>query len=203
MPTILIIDYGLGNLRSVQKALTQLGAEVLISNQQRKLVDADALVIPGVGAFRDGMEKILPLKGAIYQQINAGKPLLGICLGMQFLFTESTEGGVFKGLDLFPGKVIHFPEELKVPHMGWNSLEIVDSANPLTNAISTGQYAYFVHSYYVQVNNMENVIALTKYGVSFPSIIAANNVFATQFHPEKSGKVGLTILRNFIQYVKR
>ncbi|UCH38127.1 MAG: imidazole glycerol phosphate synthase subunit HisH [Candidatus Bathyarchaeota archaeon] len=203
MPSILIIDYGLGNLRSVQKALTQLGADVLISNQQRKLDDFDALVIPGVGAFRDGMENVLPLKEAIHHQITAGKPLLGICLGMQLLFTESSEGGFFKGLNFLPGKVIHFPQELKVPHMGWNSLEILDSTNPLISTLSTGQYVYFVHSYYAQVSNMTNVIAQTKYGVTFPSIIAADNVFATQFHPEKSGKVGLTILQNFIQYIKR
>jgi glutamine amidotransferase len=99
--------------------------------------------------------------------------------------------------------VIHFPQELKVPHMGWNSLEILDSTNPLISTLSTGQYVYFVHSYYAQVSNMTNVIAQTKYGVTFPSIIAADNVFATQFHPEKSGKVGLTILQNFIQYIKR
>jgi glutamine amidotransferase len=203
LPTILIIDYGLGNLRSVQKALTKLGAKVIISDQQRKFSEVDALIIPGVGAFRDGLKKILPLKESIFQQIKTGKPLLGICLGMQLLFTESTEGGVNKGLDYFPGKIVHFPSEFKVPHMGWNTLQIMDSTNPLTSTLSTGQYVYFVHSYYVQINHMENVIALTDYGVRFPSIIARKNVFATQFHPEKSGKVGLTILRNFIQYIKR
>lgn len=203
LPRIVIVDCFLGNLRSVQKALETIGADVVISNREEDLRKAEALVLPGVGAFRDAAKNIEPLRSAIYEQIELGKPLLGICLGLQLLFTESTEGGLYRGLDILQGRVVRLPEGLKVPQIGWNTLRIVDAANPLVEGLPDGQYAYFVHSYYADVKDKRDVVALTEYGVDFPSIVAKGNVLATQFHPEKSGKIGLRILKNFLNYVRR
>lgn len=208
MPTILIVDYGLGNLRSVQKALETMSADASISSRAkdsavREIAEADALILPGVGAFGDAMRNVEPVREAICEQVEAGKPLLGVCLGLQMLFSESTEGGLFKGLDVFRGRVIRFPSGLKVPHMGWNTLKIVDEDNPLVEGLLKEEYAYFVHSYYAEVKNEKTVVALTEYGVDFPSILCRKNVFATQFHPEKSGRTGLKILENFLNYVKQ
>lgn len=203
MPKITIVDYGLGNLRSVQKALEKICADVLISNRAKDLSKADALILPGVGAFGDAVKNIGPLREAIYEQMELRKPLLGICLGLQLLFTESTEGGLYSGLDLLRGRVVRFSGDLKIPHMGWNTVKIVDEDNPLVEGLSKEEYVYFVHSYYAEVKDKKIVVALTEYGVDFPSILSEENVFATQFHPEKSGKTGLTILKNFLNYVKR
>ena len=200
---IVVVDCCLGNLKSVQKALEKIHATALISNNESDLSDADAIVLPGVGAFRDAAKSIEPLKAVIREQIVQGKPLLGICLGLQLLFTESTEGGLYKGLDVLEGQVVHFPEGLKAPHMGWNTVRIIDSTNPLVAGLSDEEYLYFVHSYYPEVKDRGNIVALTKYGVDFPSIVAKENVFATQFHPEKSGKTGLKILKNFLDYIRK
>lgn len=176
---------------------------VLVSNKGEDFSKADALILPGVGAFREGIKNIDPFKLSICEQVKLGKPLLGICLGLQLLFTESTEGGLYDGLDILQGKIVHFPEGLKVPHMGWNTLRIVDVTSPLAEGLSKEQYVYFVHSYYAEMKDEKNIVAFTEYGVNFPSIVAKRNVFATQFHPEKSGKTGLKILKNFLNYVKR
>ncbi len=200
---MVIVDYGLGNLRSVQKALENMCTDVTISSQAKDLSSSDALILPGVGAFGDAAKNISPLSEVLCEQVKLGKPLLGVCLGLQLLFTESTEGGLHGGLDLFHGRIVRFSDGLKVPHMGWNTLKIVDEDNPLVEGLLKEEYAYFVHSYYAEVKNEKTVVALTEYGVDFPSILCRKNVFATQFHPEKSGRTGLKILENFLNYVKQ
>ncbi len=197
---IVIIDYGLGNLRSIEKALQYVGAEVEISNNPEAIDRADALILPGVGAFRDAMMHFSMLERVVKEAVNEGKPLLGICLGMQMLATESEEGGLHRGIDIIPGRVIRFPtSELKVPHMGWNSL-IIKKNIPMLNGIEDGSFVYFVHSYHVSTNT-EYEVALCDYGLEFPAVISnkAGNVVGTQFHPEKSGAIGLRMLRNFVE----
>lgn len=203
MPKIVIIDCGLGNIRSVQKGIEKVGSEVVISTDEKEIRDADALILPGVGAFRDAINNIKPLTQTICEQIELGKPLLGICLGLQLLFTESTEGGLYKGLNVFNGRVVRLPDGLKVPHMGWNSLRIVDDDNPIMKGVPPDSYVYFVHSYYGDPKDEGEIVTLTDYGVDFPSIVSKSHVFATQFHPEKSGRIGLRILSNFVDYVKK
>ncbi len=198
---ITIIDYGLGNLRSIEKAFQYLGADVEISNQPSLIDSADALILPGVGAFRDAMMHFSTLERVVKDAVKEGKPLLGICLGMQMLASESEEGGLHKGLDIIPGRVIRFPEsELKVPHMGWNSLKIKKKI-PLLKGIENGSYVYFVHSYHVSTDEKYKAV-LCDYGIEFPAVIAneTGNVVGTQFHPEKSGAVGLKMLRNFVEF---
>ncbi|GFO97637.1 imidazole glycerol phosphate synthase subunit HisH [groundwater metagenome] len=197
---IVIIDYGLGNLRSIEKALQYVGAEVDISNDPSSIDRADALILPGVGAFRDAMMHFSTLKRVVKDAVNDGKPLLGICLGMQMLASESEEGGMHRGIDIIPGRVIRFPaSELKVPHMGWNSL-IIRKDIPLLKNVQDGSFVYFVHSYYVSTDD-KNEVALCDYGLEFPAVITneAGNVLGTQFHPEKSGATGLRMLRNFVE----
>ncbi|VVB92416.1 Imidazole glycerol phosphate synthase subunit HisH [uncultured archaeon] len=199
MKTI-IIDYGLGNLRSIEKALQFVGAQVEISNDSASIDRADALVLPGVGAFRDAMMHFSTLERVVKDAVNEGKPLLGICLGMQMLASESEEGGRHTGIDIIPGRVIRFPaSELKVPHMGWNSL-IIKRDIPLLRNIENGSYMYFVHSYHVSTEDKYEA-ALCDYGIKFPAIITneGGNVVGTQFHPEKSGLAGLKMLRNFVE----
>ncbi len=197
---IVIIDYGLGNLRSIEKALQYVGAEVEISNNPEAIDRADALILPGVGAFRDAMMHFSMLERVVKEAVNEGKPLLGICLGMQMLASESEEGGLHRGIDIIPGRVIRFPtSELKVPHMGWNSL-IIKKNIPMLNGIEDGSFVYFVHSYHVSTDT-EYEVALCDYGLEFPAVITnkAGNVVGTQFHPEKSGAIGLRMLRNFVE----
>ncbi|MDQ1280141.1 MAG: imidazole glycerol-phosphate synthase subunit HisH [Thermoproteota archaeon] len=203
MPKIVIIDSGLGNIRSVQKGIEKTGCIAYITTEAKEIREADALILPGVGAFRDAINNIRPLSNAISEEVNSGKPLLGICLGLQLLFTESTEGGCYEGLNVLKGKIIRLPDTLKVPHMGWNSLKLVDFNNPIVREVPSNSYVYFVHSYYAEPKDQKEIVALTDYGVDFASIVSRGHVFATQFHPEKSGKVGLRILRNFVDYVKR
>ena len=197
---LVIIDYGLGNLRSIEKALQYVGAEVEISKDADVIDRADALILPGVGAFRDAMMHFTTLERVVKDAVNDGKPLLGICLGMQMLASESEEGGLHKGIDIIPGRVVRFPaSELKVPHMGWNSL-VIRKDIPLLKGIDNGSFVYFVHSFHVSTHEKYEV-ALCDYGTLFPAIIAnaAGNVIGTQFHPEKSGTIGLRMLRNFVE----
>jgi len=196
----IIIDYGLGNLRSIEKALQYVGSDVEISNDPSAIDNADALILPGVGAFRDAMMHFATLARVVEDAVNDGKPLLGICLGMQMLASESEEGGMYRGIDIIPGRVVRFPaSELKVPHMGWNSL-IIRKDIPLLDGIKNGSFVYFVHSYYVETVEKHQA-ALCDYGLKFPSVIMneAGNVFGTQFHPEKSGTIGLKMLKNFVE----
>jgi glutamine amidotransferase len=197
---LVIIDYGLGNLRSIEKALQYVGAEVEISNDPSAIDHADALILPGVGAFRDAMMHFSTLERVVKDAVNDGKPLLGICLGMQMLASESEEGGLHRGIDIVPGRVIRFPaSELKVPHMGWNSINAKKNI-PLLKNIRNGSYVYFVHSYYVNTDEKYEA-AICDYGIEFPAIITneAGNVVGTQFHPEKSGATGLRMLSNFVE----
>lgn len=200
MQDIVIIDYGMANLRSVQKAFEKVGHTASISGDPNRLAEADKLVLPGVGAFRDAIAKLRAsgLVDPIMEHVRAGKPLLGICLGLQLLFTTSHEDGEHKGLDLFAGDVVRFAPQpgLKVPHMGWNQLAVVRRA-PVLRDIAEGSAVYFVHSYYVAPKDPAIIATQTDYPTPFTSAIWHENVFATQFHPEKSQRVGLTMLRNF------
>jgi glutamine amidotransferase len=202
---VALVDYGLGNLRSATRGLERAGARVSLTDDPGALDDADGIVLPGVGAFSEGMENAEPVRDALVDAAEAGRPLFGICLGMQMLLTSSEEAdkvgqGDAQGLDLVPGRNVRFREGQKVPHMGWNELS-VEREHPLVEGVD-GQYAYFVHSYYARPDDEEAVVATTDYGVTFPSIVAneEGNVFGTQFHPEKSGETGLRILRNFVEY---
>ncbi len=202
--SIVVVDYGLGNLRSVTRGLERAGATVDITDDPDAFETADGIVLPGVGAFREGVENAGPYRDALASAAERGQPLFGICLGMQMLLTDSEEAdhageGDVTGLDLIPGTNVRFDQGQKVPQMGWNELN-VQREHPLVEGID-GQYAYFVHSYYAQPDASEAVVATTDYGVEFPSIVAneAGNVFGTQFHPEKSGETGLQILRNFVE----
>lgn len=199
-PMISIIDYGMGNLRSVQKAFEKLGTPAEIVTRPEQVRAATKLVLPGVGAFRDAIHELerLELVEPIRESIRADRPFLGICLGLQLLFDVSHEDGEWTGLGVLPGEVVRFPvmNDLKVPHMGWNTLRTVGSPK-LLSGLPTDASVYFVHSYYV-VPRDESVIATrTDYGLPFTSMIARGNLFATQFHPEKSQKVGLKLLENF------
>jgi len=195
---IAIVDYDMGNLRSVQKGFEKVGANAVITREAGVIAAASALVLPGVGAFGVCMEKLegYGLIGPIKEFITSGKPFLGICLGLQLLFEESAEFGSKNGLGIFKGKVLRFPAGgIKVPHMGWNSVDLKKDSR-LMEGIDDGSYFYFVHSYYVEpVNGV--TLGTTGYGLTFTSAVEMDNVFATQFHPEKSQKAGLKILENF------
>lgn len=196
-----IIDYGMGNLHSVTKAVERLGRDCFLSESPAELAKADRLILPGVGAFPDGMEELNKrnLADFIKQWIDDGKPLLGICLGMQLLFDESDENGSTMGLGILPGKVVKFPGgDYKVPHMGWNELEFKQPDHPILQGLDGG-YVYFVHSYFVKPDRAEILIASTEYGGEQVTAVAGRkNVWGTQFHPEKSSTVGMTMLKNFI-----
>ena len=194
---IAIIDYGMGNLRSVEKALLKVGADALITQNPADLKKADKIVLPGVGAMKPAMQKLkaLGFVKAIKDSVEAGKPFLGICLGLQLLFEESDEGGAVKGLGILPGKVTRF-SKLKVPHMGWNQL-IIKQGGPLFAGVKNSAYVYFCHSYFAKPKEKDIAATVTDYGVRFASSVAKDNVFGVQFHPEKSQDIGLKILRNF------
>lgn len=202
MPQVSVINYGVGNLRSVKRGLEKSDAEVLITHNSSDIVKSDAIVLPGVGAFAEAIKNISPLSNVLLQSVKGGKPLLGICLGLQLLFTRSYEGGVTEGLNLVEGDVVKLPDAVKLPHIGWNTIEIVEP-NQLVEEVPSNSYMYFVHTYVPHPLEKEGIIAYTEYGVKFPSIIAVRNLFATQFHPEKSSKTGLTILKNFVKIAKR
>ncbi len=202
---IAVIDYGMGNLRSVEKGFAHVGVDARIVDKAQALEDAEGIVLPGVGAFRDCMANLdkFKLSEPIVANIKKGKPFLGICLGLQLLFTESGEFGNTRGLDVFAGNVPRFPEsELKVPHMGWNSINIKSKA-PILDGIPENSYFYFVHSYYVAPEDESIIATTTDYGVEFTSMIWKDNVFATQFHPEKSQAIGLKVLKNFGEFVRK
>ncbi len=206
---IAIVDYGMGNLRSVQKGFEKVGYTAVITGDPNMVMDADAIVLPGVGAFRDCMKNLekAGLIDPIKEFINRGKPFLGICLGLQLLFTESEEFGIHKGLDIIKGRVVRFPDNLnttrliKIPHMGWNSVKIKKRVS-IFEGIPDDAYFYFVHSYYVVPTDGDVIAMTTNYGVEFTSAIASDNLFAVQFHPEKSQELGLQILKIFGEITK-
>jgi glutamine amidotransferase len=199
---ITIIDYEMGNLRSVQKGLERVGSEAVITTEPDEIARADKLVLPGVGAFRDAIGQLRRrgLIEPIQESIAAGRPFLGICLGMQLLMDVSYEGGEYEGLGVIGGRVVRFepPPSYKVPHMGWNQVRIRRRA-PLLEGVADDSHFYFVHSYYVDPEDREVVALETHYDRPFCSMIWRDNVFATQFHPEKSQADGLRVLRNFAE----
>jgi len=207
---IALVDYGMGNLRSVEKALARVGADVRIMSDAKSVRAAEAVVLPGVGAFGDCMKNLRTgkLTDAIREFIGSKRPFLGICLGMQGLFEWSEESPGVEGLDVFRGSVPRFaanPDHevgaggLKIPHMGWNQLRIRRRNCPLLQGVNDGSYVYFVHSYYCQPKSRSLVCGTTDYGIEFCSMLWDDNVFATQFHPEKSQAVGLRMLENFVR----
>ncbi|HDQ06023.1 MAG TPA: imidazole glycerol phosphate synthase subunit HisH [Candidatus Bathyarchaeota archaeon] len=202
MPKVAVVNYGVGNLRSIKRGLEKAGADVEITHNPKKLRNSDAIVLPGVGAFAPAVKNMSPITDVANEAMKDGKPIFGVCLGLQLLFTRSSEGGSTRGLDYISGDIVKLPETVKTPQMGWNTLNIVQ-AHPLLEGIKDGSYVYFVHSYYPQPTESDVIVATTEYGVKFPSMVAKGNLFATQFHPEKSSKTGLTILKNFVRIVKR
>jgi len=202
---IAIVDYGMGNLRSVEKGFLKVGVDARIVSDRKAVEDARGVVLPGVGAFKDCIKNLTDadLTDAIIKSIRKGKPFLGICLGLQVLFSESEEFGTCKGLDVFRGKVVRFPEAgLKVPHMGWNNVRIARRP-PIFDGIGDNSYFYFVHSFFVAPEDNGIVAGTTEYGSEFTSMVWKDNIIATQFHPEKSQELGLKILKGFGEFVKR
>jgi glutamine amidotransferase len=202
---IAIVDYGMGNLRSVEKGFLKVGVDARVVSDPKAVDDAKGVVLPGVGAFRDCIRNLTDanLTDAIIRAIQKGKPYLGICLGLQVLFSESEEFGICKGLDVFRGRVVKFPESnLKVPHMGWNNVKI-ERRPPIFDGIPDESFFYFVHSFYVVPHDRGIVASTTDYGNAFTSMVWKDNVFATQFHPEKSQELGLKILKGFGEFVKK
>ncbi len=197
-----IIDYQMGNLRSVQKALEKIGHSAVITSDAAEIAKADKVILPGVGAFEDAMTELRKrdLIGPIKDAVAADKPFLGICLGLQLLFDVGYENGQHEGLGILPGEVVRFdvPAEFKVPHMGWNALSMVNRS-PVLEGLADGTHVYFVHSYYVKPRDSSVIATQTDYGGPFCSMIWRGNLFATQFHPEKSQADGLRILRNFAE----
>lgn len=195
---IAIIDYGMGNLRSVQKGFEKAGWEAQIVSDVLSLSNSSGIVLPGVGAFARAVENLkrAGLFEAVISEINAGKPFLGICLGLQLLFEVSEEWGLTDGMGIFSGRVKKLPDSIKVPHMGWNQV-FLKKDNPLMEGIADGSYFYFVHSFYVDAETPDQIAGVTEYGISFASMVQKDNIFGIQFHPEKSSALGLRILKNF------
>jgi glutamine amidotransferase len=200
---IAVIDYGRGNLGSVEKALGRLGMRAVVTQDPSMIRDARALVLPGDGAFHDAMGNLqsLGLLEPLQAALDEGRPFLGICLGYQLLFTESEEFGQGKGLDVIPGVVRRFPSGLKVPHMGWNTVQHAGDL-PIFDGIPSGAHFYFVHSYYPATADASLRVATCTYGVTFPAAVGKGALFATQFHPEKSQRWGLRLLENFAAFVR-
>jgi len=196
-----VIDYGVGNLFSIKRALERINLEVKIVKSIDDLAGVDAIILPGVGSFRSASENIEPMKDGILSLLDDGVILFGICLGMQLLFEWSEESHDM-GLGLLEGRVVRLPASVKIPHMGWNTLRIVRWCK-LLDGIDEMSYFYFLHSYYAEPADQGIIVAKTSYGVEFTSVLEAGNILGTQFHPEKSGKSGLKILRNFAEIVRR
>lgn len=201
---ITIVDYGSGNLKSIKNGFSKIGADAVVSSSINEIKDAEALVLPGVGAFGTAMENLREFENSIIDHVDDGKPFLGVCLGLQLLFSSSEESPGVDGLDIFKGEVLHFPEylrdqSLKIPQMGWNNLEKARECK-LLNGIGS-EYMYFVHSYYVHPEDDKIIAATVNYGIDVPAVVCNGNVFATQFHPEKSGEEGIRILKNFVDMV--
>jgi glutamine amidotransferase len=201
---IAVVDYGRGNLGSVEKAFDRLGMPAIITEDPAVVADAEALVLPGDGAFHDAMGRLqaLNLVGPLRDCLDSGRPFLGICLGYQLLFSESEEFGEGKGLDVIPGAVRRFPSGLKVPHMGWNQVEHRGDL-VLFDGIPSGADFYFVHSYYPDVSEPSLAVATCTYGITFAAAIGRGALFATQFHPEKSQRWGIRLLENFAEFVRQ
>ena len=201
---IAIIDYGAGNIQSVSKALVHIGCEAFITRDKDKILKADGAVLPGVGSFGDTMDNMIEygIKDTVIEYTKSGKPFLGICLGLQLLFPKSEESPDAEGLEIFDGSITKIPsgEGLKIPHIGWNSLDIKKNGG-LFKGIGKNPYVYFVHSYFLNASDKSIVSAQTEYGVTIDAAVEKGNVYATQFHPEKSGETGLKILRNFADIV--
>ena len=201
MAKAVIFDYGVGNLLSLKTALEKVGLEASIGTTARELAHADAIALPGVGAFTPAAKKLEAIKETLMDKVESGTPLIGICLGLQ-LFFESSEEGPGNGLALFKGKTVHLPNIVKVPHMGWNTLTYKKQTE-LFEGVPEGSFVYFVHSLYPTPTDQSIIVAQTEYGTTFTSAIVSKNIFGTQFHPEKSGDLGLRILANFAKTVVR
>ncbi|SFM24641.1 glutamine amidotransferase [Paenibacillus sp. 1_12] len=195
---IAIIDYGMGNLHSVSKAVERLGYEALVTSDENEIMAADGAILPGVGAFGDAMEQLREsrLDEVAVRYAQSGKPLLGICLGMQLLFTSSEEHGSYQGLNLLPGKVVRFQGSYKIPHMGWNRLQF-QQKGPLFAGIEEG-HVYFVHSFHALPEQASDLLAVTDYYQQVTAIVGRGNIYGMQFHPEKSGSIGMQLLGNFL-----
>ncbi len=197
---VVVVDYGAGNLHSVSRAVVNAGTRPLVTSNPSYLDDAEAVIVPGVGAAADTMSNLRAsgFVEPIRDYIASGRPFLGVCMGQQALFVVSEEGGEHQCLGILPGRVVKFSNGLKVPHMGWNQVRIVKQ-HPIFEGVDDGSYFYFVHSYYPQPADPDVVIGETEYGVTFASVIARDNIVATQFHPEKSGEAGLRMYANFLR----
>lgn len=201
---VAMIDYDAGNIKSVEKAMIALGQDVVVTRQREEIMSADHVILPGVGAFGDAMEKLYKyqLVDVIREVTDKGVPFLGICLGLQLLFESSEESEGVDGLGILPGRILRLPEDqgLKIPHIGWNSLQYPNSGR-LFDGISEQSYVYFVHSYYLQAADPEIVTATTEYAALIHASVEKDNVFACQFHPEKSSDVGMQVLKNFLSII--
>lgn len=202
--SLVIVDYGVGNFRNVQKAFAAVGVDIPITASPADINAADAVVLPGVGAFGDAIDNLRQrgLESPVLNAARAGKPFFGICVGMQLLFDESDEMGYHRGLGLIPGRVTRFPQGMTIPHMGWNQV-MPDASHPLLAGVTPGSFAYFAHSYFCAPTDAAHIIAHTDYGMDFSTAVAHGNIFGIQFHPEKSQRVGLQILKNFATLVNR
>ena len=200
---IAIIDYGVGNLLSVAKALEHIGSQAVVTSRKEDIQSADGVIVPGVGAFGDAMLSLRQreLLDPVITHAQSGKPLLGICLGMQLLFSESEEHGIHAGLDLIPGRVVRMQGTYKIPQVGWNQLQM-ERPHPVVEHVGEGEFAYFVHSYYAVPKDSSVIIATTDYHQPVPAIVAKDNVIGMQFHPEKSAATGLKLLTNFVTWVR-
>ena len=197
---ITVVDYKLNNLRSLENTLRRLGHDVRVTSNPEDIETAEKLILPGVGAFGDGMRNLreFGLAEPFIKKVKSGTPTLGICLGMHLLFTQSEEFGLHRGLDLLQGHVVKLPANLRVPHMGWNQLH-PKQANGLTQGVKESSFVYFVHSYYVVPKSADIILMTTDYEIEFPAIVHTKNIWATQFHPEKSQRVGERLLDNFVR----
>ena len=202
---IAIIDYDAGNLRSVEKALEAIGQEAVVTRDRNEILSSDKVILPGVGSFGDAVERLneYGLVNTIHEVVDSGKPFLGICLGLQLLFRRSDESDGVEGLSILPGEILRIPDApgIKIPHIGWNSLKVSEGAR-LFEGLGENPYVYFVHSFYLEAADSSIVTATTEYGTRIHASVEKDNIFACQFHPEKSSRIGLKILQNFVDITK-